>query len=110
MTFYMNMNKYKYNYLQLRFNQTKISEDIYVLGGINSIKIDITLYSMVTTFLCATKIQEFHCLKSSNEIFHRKSYRCVSKTDSIVVYAKVMNGDMKFGPIKCFLKYIVDLI
>ena len=37
----------------------------------------------------------------------QKSYRRVSKRDSTVVYVKVMNGDMKFGSIKCFLKYIV---
>ena len=38
----------------------------------------------------------------------QKSYRRVPKRDSTVVYAKVMNGDMKFGSIKYFLKYIVE--
>ena len=83
MKFYMNMNKYKYNYLQLGSNETKISnKDIFVLGDINSIKMDITLYSMLATYFGvppSAKIQEFHRIKASNEIFHAKSYRRVSK-------------------------------
>ena len=55
----------------------------------------------------SAKIQEFHRIKASNEIFHAKSYRRVSKRDSTVVCAKAINGYMKFGSIKCFLKYIV---
>ena len=63
MKFYMNMNKYKYNYSQLGSNETKISENIFVLGAINSIKMDITLYSMLTAYFGvppSPKIQEFH--------------------------------------------------
>ena len=111
MKFYMNMNKYKYNYSQLGSNETKISENIFVLGAINSIKMDITLYSMLTAYFGvppSPKIQESHRIKASNEIFHAKSYRRVSKRDSTVVCAKAINGYMKFGSIKCFLKYIVE--
>ena len=111
MKFYMNMNNYKYNYSQLGSNETKISENIYVLGAINSIKMDIILYSMLTTCFGvppSATIQEFYRIKASNEIFHAKSYRRASKRDSTVVYVKVMNGDMKFGSVKCFLKYIVE--
>ena len=35
-------------------------------------------------------------------MYQVKSYCCVSKRDSTVVYAKVMNEDLKFGSIKCF--------
>ena len=111
MKFYTNMNKYKYNSSQLGSNETKISENIYVLGVINPVKLDITLYSMLTTYFGvppSATIQEFYRTKASKEIFHAKSYRRVSKRDSTVVYVKVMNGDMKFGSIKCFLKYIVE--
>ena len=75
MKFYMNMNKYKYNYSQLGSNETKISENIYVLGAINSIKMDIILYSMLTTYFGvppSATIQELHRIKASNEIFHAK--------------------------------------
>ena len=111
MKLYMNMNKCKYKFSQLGSNETKISENIYVLGAINSIKMDIILYSMLTTYFGvppSATIQEFYRIKASNEIFHAKSYRRASKRDSTVVYVKVLNGDMKFGSIKCFLKYIVE--
>ena len=104
MKFYMNMKKCEYNYSQLGSNET-ISEDIYVLGATTSIKMYIILYTMLTTYFvvpASTKIQEFHRIKPSNEMFHAKSYYRVSKRDSIVVYAKVMNRDMKFGPMICF--------
>ena len=68
MKFYMNMNKYKYNYSQLGSNETKISENIFVLGAINSIKMDIILYSMLTAYFGvppSPKIQEFHLMKYS---------------------------------------------
>ena len=95
------MNKCKYNYSQLGSNETKISEDIYVLGATTSIKTDISFYSVLITACFglpqSTKIQEFHGIKPSNEIFHAKSHRVVSKRESTVVYAKVLSGDMKFG-------------
>ena len=56
----------------------------------------------------SAKIQEFHRIKASNEILHAKSYRRVSKRDSTVVCTKAINGYMKFGSFKCFLKYIVE--
>ena len=100
-TFYKSMNKCKYNYSQLGSNETKISEDIYVLGATTSTKTDISFYSVLITACFglpqSTKIQEFHGIKPSNEIFHAKSYRVVSKRESTVVYAKVLSGDMKFG-------------
>ena len=105
MMFYMNMNKYKYNHSQHDSSETKILEDIYVLGAINSIKMDITFYSMLTAHFGvppSANIQEPRRIKASNEICYAKSYHRVSKRDSTVVYAKVMNGDMKFGSIKCF--------
>ena len=110
MKFYIIMNKYKYNYSHLGSNEAKISENIFVLGAINSFKMDITLYSMLTTYFGvppSTKIQEYHRIKASNEIFHAKSYRCLSKRDSTLIYAKSINADMKLRSIKCFLKYIV---
>ena len=73
MKFYSIMNKYKYNSSQLGSNETKISENIYVLGAIDPIKLDITLYSMLTTYFgvpASATIQELHCIKASNEIFH----------------------------------------
>ena len=106
----MNMNKYKYNYSQLGSNETKISKNILVLGAINSVQIDITLYSMLTKYFGvppSAKIQEFHKIKAFNEIFHAKSYHRVSKRDSTVVYTKAINADLIFGSIKCFLKYTV---
>ena len=67
---------------------------------------DITLYSMLPAHFSvapSAKIQEFHRIKAS-KMFHAKSYHCVSKRDLTVVYAKAMNGDMKFGSVKCFSK------
>ena len=81
-----------------------------LLGAINSIKMDIMLYSMLTTYFGvppSATIQEFYRTKASKEIFHAKSYRRVSKRDLTVVYVKVMNGDMKCGLINFFLKYIL---
>ena len=34
----------------------------------------------------STKIQEFNCIRASNEIFLAKPYRRVSQRDSIIVY------------------------
>ena len=72
---------------------------------------DITPYAMLTTYFGvppSAKIQEFHQIKASNEIFHGKPCRGVSKRDATVVYAKAMNGDVKCGSIKSFLKYFVE--
>ena len=88
-------------------------KNIYVLGAFNSIKMDITLYSILTTTLYSilttyfgvppsATIQELPRIKASNEIFHPTSYRHVSKRDSTVVYAKVMNGDMTLGQSNVF--------
>ena len=105
MKFYMNMNKCKYKFSQLGSNETKISENIYVPGAFNSIKMDITLYSILTTYFGvppSATIQELPRIKASNEIFHATSYRHVSKRDSTVVYAKVMNGDTTLGQSNVF--------
>ena len=80
-------------------------KNIYVLGAFNSIKMDITLYSILTTYFGvppSATIQELPRIKASNEIFHPTSYRHVSKRDSTVVYAKVMNGDMTLGQSNVF--------
>ena len=80
-------------------------KNIYVLGAFNSIKMDITLYSILTTYFGvppSATIQELPRIKASNEIFHPTLYRHVSKRDSTVVYAKVMNGDMTLGQSNVF--------
>ena len=73
MKFYKNTNKYKYNYSQLGSNETKISENIYVLRAINSIKMDIPLYSMLTTYFGvppSAKIQQFHPIKACFFVYY----------------------------------------
>ena len=85
----MNVNNYKYDYSQLGSYETKISEDIMYQLQLLHLKWIVTLYSMLTTYLGlppSTKIQEFHCIRASNEIFLAKPYRRVSQRDSIIVY------------------------
>ena len=85
------MNNY---YSPLGSNETTNSENIYVLGAINSIKMDITLYSTLTTYFGvppSAKIQDFHRIKAFNETFHAKLYCHVSKRDSTVIYVKAIS-------------------
>ena len=105
--------KYKYDYSQLGSNETNVFEDIYVLGAITSIKMDITLYFMLKTYFgvpASTKIQEFHCIKASNEIFHAKSYHGVSKIDRLLFMQKCRSNEQRFETWvhQMFLKYIVE--